>query len=397
MWYSQNLLMDSLKPGTVLVNARGGSVTAVKLKEGLYRIRLVGSGGYGGERANSLSACGGGGGSGVKLVVETYLKKGTYYYYAACSVTTSPSDGAWFSPQSTFSSETAYFHAGGGYKAANRNGGAGGSSVIAKNPFGYMKILDQLNGNDGGRAPSTAVVGTGGASVDVDGISGKGGDGNPTAGTSIGFAGENGRIEITYLGRFKFTPGSVVYEKYGGNAAEDVFLLPGSYKMEIVGGGGGQGGFATNSGVAFGAGGGGSGAAVSAVMTVSEEAVFQVCSGNVGSTNRGYVGSGEDGGDSWIREKNNTAVFVACRSSGTGSGGWSGHGNGGTVEDQGFLTKYSPGAQVLLRQNGNAGTAGGVVGGWGTGGASVYQGHGAGSGGDKGDGSSGMVRITFLE
>lgn len=44
----------------------------------------------------------------------------------------------------------------------------------------------------------------------------------------------------------------------------------------------------------------------------------------------------------------------------------------------------------------NAGTAGGVVGGWGTGGASVYGGHGAGAGGAQGDGTSGIVKVTYL-
>ena len=200
MWYSKKLLANALRPGTVLLNSREGSVLPIKLKSGVYRISLVGSGGYGGERANSLSACGGGGGSGAKLVVETYLAKGIYYYYAAKSVENSISDGSWFGPQSSFAEDTVYFHAGGGVKAANRNGGAGGSDFITNNPFGYLTVKEQSVGNAGTRAPSTTVVGEGGASVDVDGISGKGGNGNPTAGTSIGFPGENGRIEIVYLG-----------------------------------------------------------------------------------------------------------------------------------------------------------------------------------------------------
>lgn len=188
---------DPYEPGTILIDVRGGSITSINLEKGVYSIRLVGSGGYGGPKVGSVNG-GGGGGSGAKLVVEVSLEAGTYYYYAANSVATNKtaSNGAWFSPQNIFSSETVYFHASGGSGSIDRAGAAGGSSFITRNPQGYFKVLDKLNGISGGNG-GIGSTGSGGASVDIDNISGKGGDGN-YASTSRK-AGQAGRIVITYL------------------------------------------------------------------------------------------------------------------------------------------------------------------------------------------------------
>lgn len=193
----------------------------------------------------------------------------------------------------------------------------------------------------------------------------------------------------------EYRPNVKVFEKVGGQVIDTLVLHKGKYKVEMVGAGGGQGGFATNSGIGFGSGGGGSGAAIVFNMKISQTTSFDTYVGNVGSTNRGYLGTGGNGGDSWLRFAGQEGNYIACRGAGTGSGGWSGHGNGGTIQEgSNFLTNVN--AQTTLRTNGNRGTDGGVVGGWGTGGNSVYQGYGKGAGGANGDGSSGFIRITYL-
>lgn len=191
-----------------------------------------------------------------------------------------------------------------------------------------------------------------------------------------------------------FEQGKVIVSQSGGQVITDVFLPVGVYLLELVGAGGGQGGFATNSGVAFNSGGAGSGAAVVGEMVVTADTWFQWYSGTVGATNRGYVGSGKPGGDSWIRERDNIGCYYACRSTNTGSGGWSGHGTGGTLENAGgFWAKWVPRGATFY-SNGLDGEGGSKVGRWGNGGASVYQGFGKGAGPDNG--TSGLVRITYL-
>ena len=200
---------SSMKVGKIIVNSSGGGVGSFKLKrDAICRIFLTGSGGYGGGRANHWSYAGGGGGSGAHLVVDVLLKKGTYFYYGANSVAdpNSPegytSDGAWFSPQSVFSSETVYFHAGGGTKPNwQGGGGAGGTSFIIKNPFGYMKIIKQINGNPGTKATAASGTGYGQGGASVDPEYGKGGQGAGVAYNNIGNPGNPGRITIMYLGR----------------------------------------------------------------------------------------------------------------------------------------------------------------------------------------------------
>ncbi len=193
-----------------------------------------------------------------------------------------------------------------------------------------------------------------------------------------------------------YEPGSIIYEKHGGNVVEDIILPPGTYKLEMVGGGGGQGGFATASGYGFNSGGAGSGAAVVGEIVIVKETAFQVYAGNVGSTNRGYVGTGGDGGSSFIREKDNPGIYYTCNSTGTGSGGWDGHGTGGYLqEDGGFWAKWVPNGATFY-SNGNAGEGGSKLLHWGAGGASVYQGYGKGAGPETDNGTSGLVRITYL-
>lgn len=212
----------------------------------------------------------------------------------------------------------------------------------------------------------------------------------------------NRAIKSAYLGGThvyqynSYNPSSIIYNRVGGGVVESVTLLPGRYKLEMVGAGGGQGGFATNSGVAFNSGGAGSGAAVVGEMVVNTTTVFEVTAGNVGSTNRGYVGTGNDGGSSFIREKDNPGIYYTCNSAGTGSGGWSGHGTGGYLqEDGGFWAKWVPNGATFY-SNGLEGEGGSRVGRWGNGGASVYQGFGAGAGPANNNGTAGMVKITYV-
>ncbi len=205
MWYSKKLLANALRPGTVILNQSGGEIGSIELKSGVYRVRCVGSGGYGGGRNSSLSYAGGGGDSGALLVIDVYLPKGTYFYYGANSVSGSGefmSDGAWLSPQQTFDGQTCICHAGGGEKPGNTGGGGvGGSDFVVNNIYGYVNIISQVNGNSGAKGTfNPSHGGEGGASVDVDGISGKGGNGTNQSGTSQGDPGNSGRIEIVYLG-----------------------------------------------------------------------------------------------------------------------------------------------------------------------------------------------------
>lgn len=209
-------------------------------------------------------------------------------------------------------------------------------------------------------------------------------------------------IKSAYLGSShvyqynSYNPGTVLYERYGGNLTEGLTLQPGTYRIEMVGGGGGQGGFATNSGVAFGSGGGGSGAAIVFTAKITSATYIEVRSGSVGSTSHGYLGTGGAGGDSYVRLGANGNPFVRCNSSMTGSGGWSGHGSGGIVDygDGDIMSALN--AQITFQSNGNAGSGGGVVGGWGTGGASVYYGQGRGTGPGTTDGTPGMIKVTYL-
>ena len=209
-------------------------------------------------------------------------------------------------------------------------------------------------------------------------------------------------IKSAYLGSShvyqynSYNPGTVLYERYGGNLTEGLTLQPGTYRIEMVGGGGGQGGFATNSGVAFGSGGGGSGAAIVFTAKITSATYIEVRSGSVGSTSHGYLGTGGAGGDSYVRLGANGNPFVRCNSSMTGSGGWSGHGTGGIVDygDGDIMSALN--AQITFQSNGNAGSGGGVVGGWGTGGASVYYGQGRGTGPGTTDGTPGMIKVTYL-
>lgn len=400
-FHSKRLLLDnSYRPGDVVVDSHGSSTSyitpSIKLKTGVYRIYLTGSGGWGGWRANSLSACGGGGGSGLQVGVDIYLKKGLYYYHAGHNYQNSR-DGSYFTATyPPYSDNTTILAVQAGANATNQEPGGGGTGYIVNNPYGFVNIHLLAPGLAGTRGNSGAI-GVGGAAVDENGFSGKGGDGTCTSGTTTNVnPGNPGHVYIQYLRETLYVPDQVVYFKQGGNTVEQFLATPGRYRVELTGGGGGQGGFATKSGVAFGSGGGGSGAAIQFIMKVNEDTMMEVYSGNVGSTNRGYVGSGGDGGDSFIREKNNPACYYACRSAGTGSGGWDGHGNGGYLQEgEGFAGKWFLGGAVFY-SNGNAGTAGGVVGGWGTGGASVYGGHGAGAGGAQGNGTSGVVKVTYL-
>ena len=385
------------KEGEVLVDDRSGTSTWIEInikQDGIYKLDLTAAGGWGGWRANSLSACGGGGGSGVYLEVEIYLKKGRYWYSVAPGSLTAR-NGSTFTATMPYSDDTTILATQGGAGATNRELGAGGTGWIANNPFGHIRIISQRNGNPGTRGGSGAV-GIGGASVDPLDVYGKGGDGTCQSGTTTPqIPGNSGRVFIQYLRPYEFTPGSIIVEEVNSSAVKSILLMPGIYKVELVGAGGGQGGFATASGIGFGSGGGGSGAAFVANMTVATEAIFDYYAGNVGSTNRGYVGTGGDGSNSWISEHNNLNIRYYCNSAGTGSGGWDSHGNGGTLVNQGgFQEKYF--SNITVASNGNRGTDGGVAGGWGTGGASVYQGFGAGAGGDQGDGSHGLVRITYL-
>jgi hypothetical protein len=209
-------------------------------------------------------------------------------------------------------------------------------------------------------------------------------------------------IKSAYLGSShvyqynSYNPGTVLYERYGGNLTEGLTLQPGTYRIEMVGGGGGQGGFATNSGVAFGSGGGGSGAAIVFTAKITSATYIEVRSGSVGRTSHGYLGTGGAGGDSYVRLGANGNPFVRCNSSMTGSGGWSGHGSGGIVDygDGDIMSALN--AQITFQSNGNAGSGGGVAGGWGTGGASVYYGQGRGTGPGTTDGTPGMIKVTYL-
>lgn len=209
-------------------------------------------------------------------------------------------------------------------------------------------------------------------------------------------------IKSAYLGSShvyqynSYNPGTVLYEKYGGNLTKGLTLQPGTYRIEMVGGGGGQGGFATNSGVAFGSGGGGSGAAIVFTAKITSATYIEVRSGSVGSTSHGYLGTGGAGGDSYVRLGANGNPFVRCNSSMTGSGGWSNHGTGGIVDygDGDIMSALN--AQITFQSNGKAGSGGGVVGGWGTGGASVYYGQGRGTGPGTTDGTPGIIKVTYL-
>lgn len=387
----------SIAPGKVLVDSRTYGQIPIELPvNGIYRIYLTAAGGYGGWRANSLSACGGGGGSGMHLEFDVLLNKGVYYYSAGKSFQDHTA-GAVFYQVLPYSNDTTIGATQGGGHSVNREPGGGGTGWIARDQLGYLNVLSQVNGNAGTRGASTSSYGVGGASLDADGISGRGGDGTCRSGTTIGVnPGQNGRVKVTYIGQYGFTPGQVVIEKVSSAAIKSINLLRGRYRVELVGGGGGQGGFATNNGVAFNSGGGGSGSAFVGIMNVTAESqMFDIYAGHVGSTNRGYVGSGGDGTNSWISEQGNLDIRLYCNSAGTGSGGWSGHGTGGTIVNNGsFKEKYF--TSVEFQSNGNAGEDGSKVGRWGHGGKSVYQGFGTGAGDDTGDGTAGLVRITYL-
>lgn len=386
----------SIKAGDVLLDTRGAGGILELPVDGIYTIRLVGTGGYGGWRANVLSAYGGGGGSGLKLVFDVYLKKGKYYYSAAASRQDGTRIGAVFYQQYPYSNETTIGAAQGGARAVNREPGEGGTGYIARNVNGYVNVLSVTNGKAGTRG-DVGSIGVGGASVDIDGISGKGGDGTSQSGTTIGQnPGESGRVQVIYKSPYRFFPGNVVIERVASSSIYSINLIRGKYKIELVGGGGGQGGFATNSGVGFNSGGAGSGSAFVGTLNVTEASqIFDIYAGHVGSTNRGFVGVGGDGTNSWISEHNNLSVRLYCNSAGTGSGGWSSNGIGGTIVDNGsFVSKYI--TETTLRQNGNAGEGGSLVGRWGKGGNSVYQGYGRGAGPENNNGTAGLVRITYL-
>lgn len=192
-----------LRKNTVLVNQSGGEVYSVYIPEnGVYQIRCTGSGGYGGGRNSSLSHPGGGGGSGGTILIEVYLKRGIYYYYGAKSLGPTSgefySDGAWFSPQSSYGPSTCICHAGGGKKPGNTGGGGvGGSSFSTNNFYGYLNIISQVNGNSGTDGNIYTTHGKGGVSVDPE--YGRGGDGTTSSGTSYGASGNPGRIVVTYL------------------------------------------------------------------------------------------------------------------------------------------------------------------------------------------------------
>ena len=193
-----------------------------------------------------------------------------------------------------------------------------------------------------------------------------------------------------------FKKGQIIVSASASAAITSIVLHRGLYKIELVGGGGGQGGFATASGYAFGSGGGGSGSCFVGTLRVKDlRQTFDYYAGHVGSTNRGYVGVGTDGTNSWISEQGNLNVRLYCNSAGTGSKGWDGYGTGGTIVDAGsFVSKYITNTEV--RHNGLNGTAGGVVGNFGTGGASLLLGYGRGAGPKGNDGTAGFVRISYL-
>lgn len=197
-----------------------------------------------------------------------------------------------------------------------------------------------------------------------------------------------------------YSPNQVVFYKSSSTAIESITLYKGRYKVELVGGGGGQSGGVTSYLVAGGAG---SGSAFVGTLKVDKETIFDVYSGNLGSSNRtigGSGGYGADGTNSWISEHGNLNIRIYCNSAGTGTGSASTGssqkiGSGGTIVDLGnFVSKWM--IETTLRVNGKPGTRGQYVTTFGTGGASVYQGFGRGAGPQNNNGTAGLVRITYL-
>ena len=198
-------------------------------------------------------------------------------------------------------------------------------------------------------------------------------------------------IEEGYFGKTlvyeseRYTPGHIVYQKQNSSGSFSV-LDNGYYKITIVGGGGGRGyGDAVYWQYYACAGGGGSGSAVQIVCRLKKKTNYSYVAGGPGGGGKGQAGSG--GNSSF-------ANFTAYGGTG-GYGKGDGHYHGGTGGSYPSVSIPVPEyvTDTLFAKSGNNGS-GQNISTSASGGASVYNGWGAG--GSNGNGGTGVVEVVYL-
>lgn len=184
-----------------------------------------------------------------------------------------------------------------------------------------------------------------------------------------------------------FISNQIVLEKNGGVTDwQSITLYRGVYKLELVGAGGGAGGWAYNK-YAWGGGCGGSGSAFVGEIYLSEKKELKYISANGGSSNGDYCGTGQPGGFAGLALGEKSIIAGGGRD----VAAWSTNGLGGTITNNNFdlITK------IISYLQGLDGSGAGGLWASGTGGISVYNGYGSG-GGHTFSGGNSFIRITYL-